>query len=207
LPSQHLAFRERRFALSVREKHPPSPPRSPLPPRTDRIQCLWMCPRGLRYYVPRGRRRWSGRGSVLNLNPMFRYETKPRVDGASQAYASLESSFRLVVAPRRKGTRFSGNPVEMKDSSINLAFCALLCVAARLRGARGPVLADSGDSRSSRGGASSCGGMRSSVVRRWSLRRASSPRTTSEFRRVSMAVSRRQSVLPTLRQLDQPRPL
>ena len=89
----------------------------------------------LRSYVPRGRRRWSGRGSVLNLNPRFRYETKRRL-------ASLESSFRLVVAPQRKGTRVPSNTVEMQDSSISLAFCALLCIAARLRGARGPVLAD-----------------------------------------------------------------
>ena len=138
----------------------------------------------LRSYVPRGRRRWSGRGSVLSLNSRFRYETKRRL-------ASLESSFRLVVAPQRKGTRVPSNTVEMQDSSRSLAFCALLCIAARLRGARGPVLADSGDSRSSRGGASSRGSMRSSVARRRSLRRAYSPRTTSEVRRVSMAVSRR----------------
>jgi hypothetical protein len=68
----------------------------------------------LRYYVPRGRRRRSGRGSVLNINPRFRNEIKPRVDGASQAYVSLELGFRLVLAPQRKGMRFPGN----------LTFCA-----------------------------------------------------------------------------------
>jgi hypothetical protein len=93
------------------------------------MPCLWGCALGvLQYYLPRGRRRWSG--SVLNINPRFRNEITPRVDGASRAYARLELSFRLVIAPQRKGTRFPGNTVEMQDSSINLAFCALLGVAA-----------------------------------------------------------------------------
>jgi len=68
----------------------------------------------LGYYIPRDRRRRSGRGSALNINLRFRNEVKPRVDGVSQAEVSLELGFRLVFAPRCKGTRFPGN----------LAFCA-----------------------------------------------------------------------------------
>ena len=130
LPSHHLAIGERRFALSVREKHPLH--RHDLPDHRGQTAChVSGCALGvLRYYVPRGRRRWSGRGSVLNINPRFRNEITPRVDGASQAYVSLESSFRLIVVSQRKGTRFPGNTVEVQDSSINLAFCALLCIAA-----------------------------------------------------------------------------